>query len=913
MSDRRGGGWGGGGVGGRGLFPESILMAFRAAFYQTTLAAIAAVSGIFLSAGPARALPPGVVDEVIVNNWNQATGIVFLPDGRGIVWEKAGKIYILENNQPYANPILDITEEVRNYGDHGLLGLALDPDFMNNGHIYLLYAVDYYYLTKFGQPDYDRFTSNYQRDSIGRITRYTLNHANNLHSTVPGSRKILLGESISTGFPHLFDSHSIGTILFGADGSLLAGCGDGASWSEADNGGPRQGSSNTGLADGVITPKEDVGAFRSQLVDCLGGKIIRIDPQTGDGLPGNPFFDPLAPRAAKSRVWAMGFRNPYRWSVRPDTATASNPVGALYVGDVAWYSHEEINIVTEPGQNFGWPLFEGFFPAPEYPTLCPPNQDAANPLFGSPGCTTPHFLFSNLLVEETLADPSWPNPCDPGQQVPSTIPTFMHSRPILTWGHGFKAKVPIFSGSDAASINIDDPASPVIGTSFWGDAVMDGVWYPGTAFGAEYENTYFCGDFVEGWIRSLEFHEGHQLHRVRQFAEDCGQIVCIAYNPFDESLWYISYGYTGASTLHRISASGNQPPHVEAAVSTQYGASPLTVQFSTEGTYDPESGPLTFAWDFGDGSPVSTAAFPTHTFTAPDANPSRFDITLTVTDVLNISTTRKLFVTPNNTPPRARITSPGDGQGMLMDDGEWVPLRAALEDDESLGSLSCKWQAILHHNAHTHPQSPIHECEPDLWVEPHGGPGDIAYYEIQLTVTDPQGLEAYSAVSLFPRHCFAGANELPFVISCPRSGVYFGAEPQGVGPFNYQWQRETSPDSGLFVPLEDGPTSEWGGGALLVGTANQLLAIVPNPAFTVADGIRYRCLVSNACGTAPTGHGRLQVCLADFDCSGFVDLDDFSYFVYAFEAGESSADADGSGFVDTDDFDTFVHAFELGC
>ncbi|MCC6428532.1 MAG: hypothetical protein IT435_17150 [Phycisphaerales bacterium] len=71
-----------------------------------------------------------------------------------------------------------------------------------------------------------------------------------------------------------------------------------------------------------------------------------------------------------------------------------------------------------------------------------------------------------------------------------------------------------------------------------------------------------------------------------------------------------------------------------------------------------------------------------------------------------------------------------------------------------------------------------------------------------------------------------------------------------------------------------------------------------------------------AAGTYGRGYWRSKLptlCQADFDDSGFVDLDDFSAFVVAFELGDQSADFDGSGFVDTDDFDTFVYAFELGC
>jgi hypothetical protein len=81
-----------------------------------------------------------------------------------------------------------------------------------------------------------------------------------------------------------------------------------------------------------------------------------------------------------------------------------------------------------------------------------------------------------------------------------------------------------------------------------------------------------------------------------------------------------------------------------------------------------------------------------------------------------------------------------------------------------------------------------------------------------------------------------------------------------------------------------------------------------------SDSGVYTARFVNDCGEAITEPAVVQIlCLADFDASGFVDTDDFSTFVMAFEAGDPSADVDDTGFVDTDDFDTFVMRFEAGC
>ena len=69
------------------------------------------------------------------------------------------------------------------------------------------------------------------------------------------------------------------------------------------------------LTDGIIRPEENVGAFRSQMLNSHNGKLLRINPESGDGISSNPFYDASAPRSAKSRVWALGLRNPFRISV----------------------------------------------------------------------------------------------------------------------------------------------------------------------------------------------------------------------------------------------------------------------------------------------------------------------------------------------------------------------------------------------------------------------------------------------------------------------------------------------------------------------------------------------------------------------------------------------------------------------
>ena len=92
-------------------------------------------------------LPTDFYAEEVSTNWDRPVGLTFDDNGQMYVWEKSGKVYIVDTNgTKLPQPLIDISEEVGDWRDHGLLGFALDPAFLTNGYFYLLYAVDNYYL-----------------------------------------------------------------------------------------------------------------------------------------------------------------------------------------------------------------------------------------------------------------------------------------------------------------------------------------------------------------------------------------------------------------------------------------------------------------------------------------------------------------------------------------------------------------------------------------------------------------------------------------------------------------------------------------------------------------------------------------------------------------------------------------------
>ena len=708
---------------------------------------------IFTNSLVAQNVPPLFVNELVSNGWNQLVGFTFDGNNRMYVWEKDGRVWTVSPSGVKSSiALLDISQEVGGWRDHGLNGFALDPAFMTNGYIYLMYTVDRHHLLYFGTPQYNATTNEYFNATIIRITRYQVDVANgNYNSVVPGSRLVLVGSNKKNGIPLLHESHSGGQIVFGDDGTLLVSTGDGASYNLVDVGSSSDTYWAQGLADSIIRPKENVGAMRSQLVDCLAGKVLRIDPTNGNGLPTNPFYDPANPKAAKSLVWSLGLRNPFRMTMRKGTGssdpTAGDP-GSFYIGDVGWYSYEDLHVATRPGLNFGWPIFEGLTYFSGYASALTQNLDAPNPLFGIGGCTKQYFDFQELIRQATLAPvDSFVNPCNALSFIPTSIPQFYHERPSVDWLHGNQSRTGIFNGVNAAEIDLDNPASPVPGPRFGGNASCGGVWYTGTKLPFQYQNSYFHADFGAGWIKKFKFDANDKVESATNFADNLGPVVFLAMNPVDQSLMYVKY----PAEIRRIRYTGviNNPPIAVLSKSSYFGSSPLSVNFNSSFSSDPELRPMTYAWDFGDGA-TSTNPNPTHQFFALSTAPQNFLVKLTVTDDIGQTSTDSTLIFVNNTPPVVTITSFNNGDLYPTSAPFYLPLFANVSDIQSPEpSLKYSWQTILHHNFHEHPEGFDTNRISQTYITPESC-NEVFYYEIKLTVTDPQGLSTTVLSSIYP-------------------------------------------------------------------------------------------------------------------------------------------------------------------
>ena len=215
--------------------------------------------------------------------------------GRLFIVEQAGRIRIWAGGSLRQRPFLDLGARVLAGGERGLLGLAFHPQFAANRRFFVNYT---------RRPDGATVVAEFRASEDGGVA-------------LPGERRLLT-------VPQPFANHNGGMLAFGPGGRLFIGLGDGGGAGDPDN--------------------------RSQNPNSLLGKILRINVDQGQPY-ATPGTNPFARGGGRREIFALGFRNPWRFSF--DRLT-----GQLYVGDVGQSAVEEIDIVAR-GFNYGWRLMEG--------------------------------------------------------------------------------------------------------------------------------------------------------------------------------------------------------------------------------------------------------------------------------------------------------------------------------------------------------------------------------------------------------------------------------------------------------------------------------------------------------------------------------------------------------------------------
>jgi glucose/arabinose dehydrogenase len=509
-----------------------------------------------VAAGPASAttLPAGFAENTIASPPASAdpVAVTWAPDGRLFIADRQGRVYVHNPGDPPSTTqlVLDIQSTVTYAAtaDRGLMDIATDVNFASNHILYLLYTV--------GSDD--------TGPKVSTLTRVTVNPDNSVVGGVNNTGDILLGSertlqptSSPNGvcgtvsnthdcIPSEGTSHSVGTVRSAPDGTLFVGTGDGNDFHKVDP---------------LAANDDNPATFR--------GKLMHID-RNGNGVPGHPFCpgNPLTDVCTK--IFAVGVRQPFRFTLRPE--------GGVAFGDVGENDFEEFDLANG-GEDFGWPCFEGTGPTPFQDSMGNKYSDWSQ-------CTAKYG--NDHTTKPALSYPHVSYPVDPAD---------CHN---------------------AAS----------------GNAVIGGPTYMGNQYPAGYRGTIFFGDFVCGWLSRASV-SGNTVTGTSDFSDDW-KGVDLESAP-DGNLVYVDSG--SGQVREIVYLPGNHAPTVSASVSPKTGVAPLSVNFSSTGA-DPDSDPITYDWDFGDGSPHSSAQNPSHVY----SKAANWVATVTVSDNRGMSTSASVPV-----------------------------------------------------------------------------------------------------------------------------------------------------------------------------------------------------------------------------------------------------------------------------
>ena len=671
----------------------------------------------------AAALPTGFQETVVLSGLTNPTNVQFAADGRVFVAEKRGTIKVFDSlSDTTPDTFADLRTNVQDFWDRGLLGLALDPAFPTNPYVYVLYTYDHILGDSAPAPRWgDTCPTSPGATGDGCVVSGRLSRLQAAGNAMTGPEQVLIED-----WCQQFPSHSIGSMVFGSDGSLYVSAGDGASFNYADYGqsGGTSGSpipknpcgDPPGGVGGTMTaPAAEGGALRSQDVRTSGdpttldGALLRIDPATGLGKSGNPFASSSDVNAR--RIAAYGLRNPFRITTRPGTSE-------VWVSDVGWSTWEELNRIVAPADatadNLGWPCYEGAGRQASYDNL---NLGLCESLYASGGVVAPYYAYR-------------------------------HTDSIV-------------SGEACAN----GQGSSTVGMAF----------YNGGNYPAAYDGALFFADYSRDclWVMTKGTNGLPDPTKRSNFLTPAANPVDIKIGPGGD----VFYVDINGGTIRRIQYfAANQPPTALATASPTGGPAPLLVSFDGSGSTDPDGDALTYSWDldgngtFGDATTVA----PTFTY----ATPGIYEAVLQVTDSRGISDLSPILTITVGNPPVPVIDTPANGLTWTVGDEISFSGHATDPEDGDVPAAALSWEVVLLHctteGCHEHPRESTTGAGGTFDAPDHPYP---SYMELRLTAVDTHGLTATTVLRLNPKTV-----DLSFATNPSGLQIAFGGD-AAAGPY----------------------------------------------------------------------------------------------------------------------------------
>lgn len=666
--------------------------------------ALCAVCLLVTTSALGGALPPQFQETPVFTGLDGPTAVQFARDGRVFIAEKRGIIKVFPNLQTNTPTVfVDIRTAVHNFWDRGLLGMALHPNFPTTPYVYVLYTLDRRPggpIPSWGVPgaDYDDCPTPPGPTTDGCVVSGRLSRFVASGNVVSGAEQVLIED-----WCQQFSSHSIGSLVFGADGALYVTGGDGAGFVSVDYGqlggslpqtqspGNACGDPPGGVGGTMTPPSAEGGALRSQSLHrasggpvVYGGTVLRLDPETGAAYPNNPLIG--SPDVKARRVIAEGLRNPFRAAWRPGA-------NELWVGDVGWQTWEEINRIPSPTtevRNFGWPCYEGGERQLGY--------DAAD-----------------LAICENLY-----------ARVGSTVP------PVFQYGHAYEVTAGDGCGPGSSSIS---------GLAFHPTAGPYPAPYRGALFFTDYSRRCI-------WVMPPDSSGTPDPSQVRVFAAALeGGVVALETGPSGE-LYYVDIDLGRIVRVEYFSA--NTPPTAVLVASPESGIAPLTVRFDASGSSDPDGQRITFAWDLdGDGRfDDGTDTVETYRY----RRAGNITVRLRVTDTRGASDTTSIVIAVGNSAPVATISTPTASTTWRVGSVISFSGRGTDSQQGTLPASALTWTLVMHHcpsDCHQHVIREFVGVSSGSFTAPdHEYP---SFLELRLTVTDAGGLTDAASVELRPR------------------------------------------------------------------------------------------------------------------------------------------------------------------